>query len=558
MFDKRLRHLGRYRDLAFALLRNGFGYIAKDLGLTDIFSIRKRKIDQAGEASASHRAVRIRRFIEEMGPTFVKLGQLMSTRSDILPKDILSELEKLQDHVPPFSFDEVKMVIEHELKRPMEVFFASFEEIPIASASIGQVHRAVLHSGEEVAVKVRRPGIEKTVLTDLDILEELAAVAEHRFQWVAEYRLRELVEEFSQSIRAELDYRTEAKSAEEFYRMFNDDKNVIVPKIYWEQTGESVLTMSYVSGTKVNQVEELESQGIDPRKVAVNLVQAVLDQAFIAGFFHADPHPGNLLVARSGAIIFLDFGMMGRLNEELRSVLLDYVLSMMRKDTSGMLNAMDKMGIIPVETDRAKLYKDIDRLREKYYDIPFRDIHLGDAINELFGIVYRYRMKLPSDIFLLGKALLTVEGVVEKLDPNLSILEVAESFGREILKNRYHPKKILKATWKDWRETADLLMDLPRSLQSALKLLNKGKLSLEFSAPELKLILHKLDRISNRLSFSIVLLAFSLIMSGLIIAGAIAGKPSVIWNLPLIGGGFVIAVLMFLWLLFSIFRSGRF
>jgi len=165
---------------------------------------------------------------------------------------------------------------------------------------------------------------------------------------------------------------------------------------------------------------------------------------------------------------------------------------------------------------------------------------------------------LPSDIFLLGKALLTVEGVVEKLDPNLSILEVAESFGREILKNRYHPKKILKATWKDWRETADLLMDLPRSLQSALKLLNKGKLSLEFSAPELKLILHKLDRISNRLSFSIVLLAFSLIMSGLIIAGAIAGKPSVIWHLPLIGGGFVIAVLMFLWLLFSIFRSGRF
>ncbi|MGV3487153.1 MAG: ABC1 kinase family protein [Tuberibacillus sp.] len=558
MFDKRLRHLGRYRDLVFALLRNGFGYIARDLGLTDIFSLQKRKLEQSESPQASPRAERIRRFIEDMGPTFVKLGQLMSTRSDILPQDIISELEKLQDQVPPFSFAEAKLVIEEELKQPLEVLFASFAENPIASASIGQVHRAVLHSGEEVAVKVQRPGIEKIVDTDLDILEELGAVAEQRFHWVREYRLREMIDEFATSLRAELDYTTEARNAESFAAMFKDDDEVQIPEIYWDYTRKRVLAMSYVSGTKINQTDELLNSNIDLRETAERLIQTMLQQMFIAGFFHADPHPGNILVDRDGAIIFLDFGMVGRLSDDLRSALVSYILAMMRKSTDGMINAMEKLGIIPEETDRAKLHKEIDRLHEKYYNLPFRDIHLGQAVNDLFAVVYKFRIKLPSDVLLLGKALVTIEGVVEGLDPGISILEVAESFSKDLLKDRYNPKKFAKTALYQWKELGEALLDLPKALQSLLKVLNKGKLTMELSTPELKLILHKLDRASHRLSFSIVLLAFSLLLTGLIIAGAIAGKQTVVWHFPIIGVGFGICTLMFLWLLYSFFRSGRY
>lgn len=559
MFDKHLRHLGRYRDVVFALLRNGFGFIAKDLGLTDLFSIKNRKLaENEVDASASNRAERIRRFLEDMGPTFIKLGQLISTRSDILPKDIVQEMEKLQDHVPSFPFKDVKQVIEEELGRPMEYLFRSFSPEPIAGASIGQVHQAVLHSGERVAVKVQRPGIEKIVLTDLDIMEELAAVAEHRFKWVSHYQLREVVEEFAESIRAELDYMTEAKNAESFAELFKNDPSVRVPTVYWEQTSKRVLTMSFLPGIKINQVDALKNEGIDLRQTAENFIATTLHQMFIEGFFHADPHPGNILVARDGSIIFLDFGMMGRLSDHLRSALVSYVISMIQKNTDGMMNAMEKMGIIPDDIDRTKLHRDIDLLRDKYYDIPFREIKLGQAINDLFNIVYKYRMHVPSDLTLLGKALITVEGVVGNLDPDISIVGVAESFGKELLKERYHPKKLAKATFLHWQELGEILLELPKNLQGFLRAVNKGKLKMELSTPEFKLFLRRLDRISNRLSFSIVLLAFSMIMSGLIIASAISQKTSVVWHFPVIGGGFIIATLMFLWLLYSIFRSGRF
>jgi ubiquinone biosynthesis protein len=561
MFDRHLRHLGRYRDVVFALIRNGFGFIARDLGLMDLFSMQKRKMaeeDIPAQASVSNRAERIRRFLEDMGPTFVKLGQLISTRSDILPKDIIQELEKLQDSVPAFSFDKVKHVIEEELGQPLEALFHSFDEKPIASASIGQVHHAVLHTGEEVAVKVQRPAIEKTIFTDLDIMEELAAVAEHRLKWASHYQLRDMVEEFAASIRAELDYMTEAKNAESFAKLFKEDDVVRVPEVYWDQTSQKVLTMSYLPGTKINQVTVLKEHGIDLRETAERFIQSSLQQMFIAGFFHADPHPGNILVDQEGAIIFLDFGLMGHLNDELRSALVSYIIAMMQKNTDGMLTAMEKMGIIPDETNREKLHRDIDRLRDKYYDIPFRDIKLGQAVNDLFTVVYKHRMRLPSDLTLLGKALITVEGVVGALDPDISIVEVAESFGKELLKERYHPKKVFKTTLRHWQEIGEIFIDLPKNLQGLLKALNKGKLNLELSTPELKLFLHKLDRISNRLSFSIVLLSFSLIMSGLIIASAITQRTSVVWHFPVIGGGFIIAALMFFWLLYSIFRSGRF
>lgn len=558
MLGRRIRHLGRYRDVAAVLVRHGFGLVVDELGLSQLLSLPWRLFRERDDFDPKSVGERIRKVIEELGPTFIKIGQIASTRPDVIPAPIIGELEQLQDRVPPFSYPEVQTIIKEELGAEIEHFFLEFEESPLAAASIGQVHRAVLLNGQEVAVKVQRPQIGAVIQTDLEILLDLANLAEQRLKWAEQYKVTVMAAEFARSLRAELDYTIEGRNAEKIARQFRDDPRIHIPQIYWEHTTKRILTMEYVQGLKLSRLDEYDEAEYDRSAIAETLAQTVLKQILIEGFFHADPHPGNIMVLPDQAIALLDFGMVGRLSPDMKQHFASLVLALMRQRTEDMIKAIFQMGLVPDEVDLSLLRKDVDELREKYLGIPLSRIHLGEAVNELFAVAFRHRILIPADLTLLAKALLTLEGIVAKLDPELSILDIARPFGTKLLRERYRPRNVLSKAWTNMNEYGEILLELPKQIKDLLRMIQHGRTRFEISVRELDTLLRKLDRMSNQISFSIVLLSFSIVMTGLIIASSLGNNPVIFWKIPAMEAGFVVAALMFLWLLFSIFRSGRF
>lgn len=553
----RVRHSGRYREIAMALMRHGFGYMAEEIGLNRLFAVPLRWVHKT-EAGSLSLGERIRLVLEELGPTFVKLGQLASTRSDLLPEPIIAELVKLQDQVPPFSGEESLAIIEQEFGMPAAELLAHFEEVPIAAASIGQVHKGKLVTGEAVAIKIQRPGVVPQVERDLDILKNLTSAAQKHWPWVNRYQIPQMVEEFSRSISAELDYSIEGRNMEKIRRQFADSEEVRIPAVHWYCSTSKVLTMDYVEGIHLNRISELRKGGFDTKEIAERLVNAMFEQIFEGRHFHADPHPGNLLATPDGKLAFIDFGMIGRLSPEMRDHLSSLVIALMRRSNEGMLRAILRMGLLDDTRDLNALRTDLERLHDRYYDIPFAEISIGEALNDLFATAQRHRIVLPPDLLLLGKALLTLEGVAISLDPQLRILDLAEPYGKKLLREKFGSRRLGKQLIGGAVDFAEALTGLPQQVNRLFTLLGKGKVKMEMSVPEMEHFLKKLDQIGNRLSFSIVLLAFSIIMVGLIIGSSLTRMPTVLWNIPAIEIGFVVAFLMVVWLLYSIFRSGRF
>jgi len=335
MIGKRIRHIKRYRDVAKVLTRHGFGFFVEEMGLLHMLSLPKRLFTNMEETDPMTVGERIRQVIEELGPTYVKIGQIASTRADIIPEEILKELEKLQDNVPSFSFEQVTRIIEEELGSPLEEIFAWINEGVIAAASIGQVHRAQLRTGELVAVKVQRPQIKTMIETDLEILLDLATLAEHRMERMERLQLRDVVEEFARSLHNELDYSIEARNAQKMAKQFENDPTIHIPAIYWDYSTRTVLTMELVEGVKLNQFEEIEKKGYDRKVIAEQLVRALFHQVLIEGFFHADPHPGNIFLLQGGVVSFIDFGMAGRLTFDMKQNFASLVIGMMHKKYGG-------------------------------------------------------------------------------------------------------------------------------------------------------------------------------------------------------------------------------
>lgn len=550
--------MSRYRDIAIALIRHGFGIVVEEIGFAPFLSLPQKMFFDAKEKETKTTGERIRLVLQELGPTFVKLGQIASTRPDLLPEEIIRELEKLQDQVPPFSFEEVRNIVQQELGDDLNKIFRQFADVPLAAASIGQVHQAILHSGEKVAVKIQRPNIANVIETDLEILQDLAILAERRLEWAARYQIRDMVDEFSRSLRAELDYTIEARNAEKISNQFKNDPNIYIPKVFWEYSTKKVLTMEYVEGVKFNELERLKQNGYNLKKLAERLAKAIFQQIFIEGFFHGDPHPGNVLVLPREVIAFIDFGMVGRLNPEMKYHFSSLVIALMQQSTDGVIKSICQMGLVPDDVNLMQLRDDVEQLREKYYHVPLSKISLGEAVNDLFRVAFRHSIRIPRDLTLLGKTLLTVEGMVEKLDPDFSILDIAEPFGRQLLKERLRPKNVAEVVWKRVSDYGEMLIGFPKNMKELTSLIKQGKLHLEIDVPELDHFLKKLDQISNRLSFSIVLLSFSIIMVGIIIGSSMGRQSTLLWKIPAIEIGFGVATLMFVWLLYSIFKSGRF
>lgn len=557
MLRRKMKHGKRYQEIAGALIRNGLGYLISDFGLVELLPFSQGKTSSPRTA---HRSTgeRIRQFLEDLGPTFIKLGQVASSRRDLLPESIIVELEKLQDNAPPFSYDEVKEIIKEEFGSGVDDLFAEFDAEPLATASIGQVHKAKLHTEEPVAVKIQRPNIRPIIETDLEILEDISMSLESRFEWARDYQLREIVDEFSQAILSELDYYHEGRNAERIAKQFEDDGTVCIPKIYWDFSTKKVLTMEYIKGRKISEFFNGDVFGYRRKTISDRLIHSMLKQIFVDGFFHGDPHPGNLVVLPGDILCYMDFGMVGRLTEETKYHCASLVIALMRADSNAIIKSVDALAEIPDDADLHMLREDVEVLREKYYDVPVSQLSLREAINDLYHIAFKYHIRFPADLTILGKSLITIEGVVESLDPEFSLIEAARPFGERLLKERFRLGRIVQKGWKTFLDQVEILLELPKNLRDISKTMRKGKFRMEIVIPDLHLFLEKLDRISNRLSFAIVLLAFSIMMVGLMVGTSISGQSSLIWKNPIIEIGFGVATLMLLWLLFSIFKSGKF
>lgn len=556
MFGRKIKHAKRYQEIINAFLRNGFSYVLFRLGLTD-YSSSKKPLETEEDMNLRTIGVKLRDVLQGLGPTFIKLGQIASTRRDLVPEEIANELEQLQDQVISFPYRKVREIIEEELGDTLENLFRNFDETPLATASIGQVHRAQLLSGEPVAIKIQRPDIQPIVEIDLEILTDLAKLMEANFSWARDYQIVKIIREFSNSLLDELDYDIEAHNGERIARQFKHDSTIDIPKVYWQFSTKKVLTMELIQGIKVSHFNQLNENGYNLKVIAERITQSMLHQILIEGFFHGDPHPGNIYVLPENKIAYLDFGMMGRLSDEMKYQFASLCINLRHGNTKGMIRSFSSMDLISDETDIISLQNALDSMKLKYYDLPLSEFSLGDAVTDVLTIAYNHQMQTPTDLTILAKTLLTLEGVIEKLDPDFSIMKAVEPFGKQLMRDRYNPKNVAKNSWEQLVENVEILSQLPKDLKETASTIHKGKMRLNINVPELQLFLQRLDKISNRLSFSIILLAFSILMVGLIIASALTGHTTVLWRIPAIEIGSGVAILMFLFMFITIFKSGK-
>ncbi|MBW1996353.1 MAG: AarF/ABC1/UbiB kinase family protein [Deltaproteobacteria bacterium] len=556
IIGKTYRHVQRYRQILTVLFRYGFGDLVDilkieqyiEIGLQMISRKRREKIETLS------RAERVRMALEELGPTFVKMGQFLSTRPDLLPVEFIRELEKLQDHVPPVEKGEVEKIIEMELGAPVKDIFIDFEAVPLASASIGQVHFARLMDGDEVVVKVQRPNVRKTIEVDLEIMLHIATLMERHLKAAEIHRPTRLVEEFARTIEKELDYTFEAAHVERFAIQFMGDRTIYVPKIYRETTTRRILTMEYIRGIKASDVDRLIQEGLDTREIARRGFDLILKQIFLYGFFHADPHPGNVFILPNNVICYLDFGMMGRISRKTRENFADLVMGIVRRDEVKATDAFLRLTTSRDEPDHEVLERDMGDFIDRHFYRPLKDLDLMKILHQLLEIGARHKLVIPPDLFLMIKALGNAEGLGRKLDPAFDATSQAAPFIKRVQMERLHPRRIGSDLFDSGMDFLHLLMEIPGEVRDILRQARLGKIKLEFEHRGLESMLSTHDRISNRLAFAIVL-ASLIIGSSLIVLSDIPPK----WHgIPLIGLiGFLIAGVMGFWLLVTILRRGR-
>jgi ubiquinone biosynthesis protein len=552
------RHLRRYEQIGRILTRYGFGHLLTQLGIGRAITPGLERLRfSSSEVLRATPAVRMRMAIEELGPTFIKLGQILSTRGDLLPVEFIRELEKLQDTVPPTDFGLIKAEVERELKKPIGEVFPTFDPVPVASASLGQVHFATLPGGEEVAVKVFRPGIDKVIETDLDILLELASLAEKRTEWGEYYGVLSLAQEFADTLRGEQNYEQEGHNMDRYRQMFAGEAHVRIPMVYWEPTTRRVLTMERLQGIKITDVDALEAAGLDRERVASHNIDILLQAVLQEGFFHADPHAGNFMVLPHEVIAMMDFGIMGHLDHIERLGLMEFFVALFSGDTERTVDAMAQLGIATRATDRRHLIRDLDRLRLQYYGLDLEKIRARSFIEDLMSIALSYRLKMPSDLVLVFKTIAMLEGISLQLDPDLNVFQKVEPYVRDAILELQSPVARLKEAVEQLREASEAMMMLPKQLQRMLEQIEAGESNLSMTLKGLDEPTRRVTRAANRLVLAILAVAF-VVGPALIIPRLNEVLPEFqLGATLLIIAGFAMSMFITVVLALSIWRSGR-
>ncbi|MFP3896160.1 MAG: ABC1 kinase family protein [Anaerolineales bacterium] len=549
--------ISRARHIAEVLIRNGLGFLAERAGLTHFLSRRRaRRMERDIQDKDLTIPQRVRHTLEELGPTYIKLGQILSTRPDLLPPQYIVELGKLLDAAPPVPLEEISQTVEKELGAPMDEVFQHFEAEPIASASIGQVHRATLHDGTKVAVKVQRPGVEPTIEADLDLLLRQARFVESRSETLKQYGLVDIVQEFAQSLRDEINYTIEGRHADRLHDLLAEE-SILIPGVYWDLTTRRVITLDYLEGIKLTQIEKLAEVGYDLHTVAVQITQLYLRQVFVHGIFHADPHPANILVC-DGQIGLVDFGVLGYLTPQMKRDLGDLLFAVVQKDADEVVRIITRIGAIGPASDRDALRRDVRRLILHYYNVPLKSVPIAQFLRDMMRMTFEHHIRLPPDLALLARTIIVLEGVTRNLDSSFVLARYLEPFVSRLVGQRFSVRRLTLNTATTLRDLEDMLRVLPDRVDSISEQLDRGELTVGIRVRQLSQAMRKLDAIGNRLSFSVVVAAI-IIGSALIL---MAGEEATIFfipftdiSLPIPQIGFLLAGLLGAWLLFSIIRS---
>lgn len=551
----KFKNLRRYRQVIRVFIKYGFDDLLAHSRFRRFLPRLSLHRQLQGEISKHTftRYERVRMAIEELGPTFIKFGQILSNRPDLLPIELINELEKLQDAVPSFATEDVKIIIEKDLGAPVTELFASFSDQPVASASIAQVHEAILKTGERVVVKVQRPDIAAVIDTDLQILAELAEIAEHNFPNLARLEPVEVVKALTKSMNRELNFLLETNNIIRFQAIFKNEPLLYIPKVYTRLSTRRVITMEYVTGIKINQVGKLKEQGVNLHELAKQGLFLYFEQIFKHGFFHADPHPGNVLIMADGKICLIDFGMMGTLNRQDKDAFHDFIVAITKGNFNKLVNSIERLTKHKTVASKEELEYDINILLDEFPPYTIDERNMSEVVDRLQFIIYKHKLSFPNDFFLLLRTLVILDGISRILDPDFNTLEYIRRQSLRLFEESLKPKNLVALTLSSLLDVWDYLRVLPGDIKKIIERIKEGKIEIEITG--LKPVLHTLDVISNRIAAAVILAAM-IIGSSLVLLSHI---PPYWKNIPILGLiGIIFSGIFGVILILSIFKKGKY
>lgn len=557
MFERRpfriLRSLGRSREIATVLLNYGFGDVVERLGLMRYLQWGRRLLFRRRQPPEPRltRPQRVRKALEDLGATFIKFGQLMSTRPDLVPADLICELTKLQEDVPSFPVEKAISTLELELGDTVDGLFLEFDRQPLAAGSLGQVHKARHKDGTLLAVKIRRPNVVRDVERDLELMLELAILIERHLPESRVFEPVGLVTQFARSIRREMNFLREARTLDEFSRLFKRDATLTVPKVYWDLSGETIITMEFLDGFKVTDRASIFAANLKRPELAATGAKVFLKQVFEFGLFHGDPHPGNVRIMPNGSIGLIDFGMVGRLEDERREQLVDLFLSISQHDVNRAVELVLIVGKPSGEIDRSLLQADIRDFIETYYGLALERVKMGKLLSDFVLILSSHSIRYPADLMLLIRAIVTLDGLGRELDPEFNMATHLAPFIKRVIRDRYNPRRVAQRMLGGSARIFEALHGVPTQIERTLQKLNRDEIKIQLEHRNLEYLVTELDRSGNRI-------VIGLVMSALIVASALIVRTGRAFDSPWVTVPiFVLSSLLGIWLIYGIFRSGR-
>jgi ubiquinone biosynthesis protein len=550
-----VRRLGRISEISQVAARHGFGYFFDTHGPGSFRSRRQREIAPEPEAGSS-RGLRLRQMLDELGPTFVKFGQLLSTRPDVVPPDIVFELKALQDDVRPFPFEDAEVVIREELGLTIEQLFLEFEETPVAAASIGQVHRAVLPNGRRVAVKVQRPDAPRQIEADLELMYQVARLVRERVKALEFIDAVSLVDEFARTIRQELDYRMEARNAEQFHRNFVGHPHVQVPRVFWSYSRSRVLTLEYLEGVHLRDLD-LSTYTIDERqRLSYLIAEAWMHMIFRHGFFHADPHPSNIMVLeQSEKIGLIDFGMVGKLTDEDMSKLTGLFIDAVSERIEALPRRLAALGVRYPKDREEEFVNELRDVYYRYYGARLSEIDPIQLIREAFALIYRMHLQLPTRFVLLDRAIATLGSAGMELYPDFNVFDVAKPYARELMIERFTPQRVVRRSAAEARNLASMLKELPYQIHDTMEQVRDGQIEVGFRHEGLEDLFMHLDKVTNRMV--VALIAGTGVIGSALLGAFVESGPHILGVHVFSIVGFGLSMMLGLWLAWGVIRSGR-
>ncbi len=559
-FNRKYTDFMRLRKVIHVLIKHGFGYFVQQIRQEENFVARKLKkwklFARVSTQPDSELSVgeRLRKVLEELGPTYIKLGQILSTRPDLIPIEICEEFRKLQDQVPPVSYEQIHGQFIDQFAKPPQELFASFDKEPLAAASLGQVHKAVLTSGQDVIVKIQRPGIERIIQPDIAILRQLADLVHHHIATLKVYDFPGIVDQFARTIYKELDFSLEGRSIDKFRKNFEKFPSVYIPKVYWNYTRHKILTLEVIEGIKLSDFMR-DEQSVQLRKcIAARGADAVLKQIFIDGYFHADPHPGNLFVLAQNRLAFVDFGIIGRLSKRLKRIMTDMLIGVVENDIDRVTEMIVKLDAVGPDVNIRKFKADMEEFLDQYYQVPLKQIRIDELLMNALKLIRTYSIRIPRELYLMIKTIIIMEGLAHQLDPDFDMIKHTKPFVKAMIHAQYHPKYLAGETRKFMKELVALGRSVPREMSQIIKMMRQGTFKIDFEHMGLDNLINELDRSSNRIAFSLVIAAL-IVGSSLVM---LTKTGPVFMEMPLFGLiGYTLAAFMGLWLAVAILRSGK-